>query len=126
MAEQTDEQQAPPSPEQPAGLNLRLAPVDHSDQPKLANITRVSGAPGMVFVDFGFLEPGTIAALSRLAKGGGKLPEALAGKLAVRVVFGYDTLAQLHRQLGQALDSLKAKPAASAAATPAKGRAKPH
>ncbi len=99
----------PAVPDKPAGLNIRLTPVEHSDQPKLANITRVSGAPGMVFVDFGFLEPGTMAALSRVAAGGGKLPESLTGKLVVRVALGYDTLAQLHHQLGQALASLKPK-----------------
>ena len=115
MAEKTDQQNAPAKP---AGLNIRLSPVEHSDQPKLANITRVSGAPGMVFVDFGFLEPGTMAALSRVAQGGGKLPEALNGKLAVRVALGYDTLAQLHHQLGQALASLKPKAPATASSAP--------
>ncbi|MGH8619314.1 MAG: hypothetical protein ACREUW_16610 [Burkholderiales bacterium] len=114
-----DKPEAPTPRPQPAGLNIRLTPVEHSDQPKLANITRVSGAPGMVFVDFGFLEPGTMAALSRVAAGGGKLPEALNGKLAVRVALGYDTLVQLHHQLGQALASLKPKTPPAAAPSPA-------
>jgi hypothetical protein len=122
MADKSDTPAAQP---RPAGLNIRLTPVEHSDQPKLANITRVSGAPGMVFVDFGFLEPGTMAALSRVAQGGGKLPESLTGKLAVRVALGYDTLAQLHHQLGQALASLKPKAApAAVAATPGKAKTK--
>lgn len=117
-----DQSEAKP---QPAGLNIRLTPVEQSDQPKLANITRVSGAPGMVFLDFGFLEPGTMAALSRVAQGGGKLPESLTGKLAVRVALGYDTLAQLHHQLGQALASLKPKaPAVSAPQAPSKTKTK--
>jgi len=42
-------------------------------------------APGMVFVDFGFIEP---------------------GKLAARVALGYDAVAQLHQQLGRVLTSL--------------------
>lgn len=113
-----DKPETSPAKSQPAGLNIRLTPVEHSDQPKLANITRVSGAPGMVFVDFGFMEPGTMAALSRVAQGGGKLPESLTGKLAVRVALGYDTLAQLHHQLGQALASLKPKAAPAAAPAP--------
>ena len=39
----------------------------------------------MVFVDFGFIEP---------------------GKLAARVALGYDAVAQLHQQLGRVLTSL--------------------
>ena len=92
-----------------AGLNIRLAPVDNSDQPMLANFTRLNGAPGMVFVDFGFLEPAALSALSRLAQSGGKIPETLAGKLAVRVALGYDTLSALHQQLGQVIEGLKAQ-----------------
>ena len=92
-----------------AGLNIRLAPVGNSDQPVLVNFTRLNGAPGMVFVDFGFLEPAALTALSRLARSGGKIPETLTGKLAVRVALGYDTLAALHRQLGQVVAGLKAQ-----------------
>ena len=90
-------------------LNIKLAPVDHSDQPLLANFTRLNGAPGMVFLDFGFLEPAALSALSRLAQSGGKIPETLAGQLAVRVALGYDTLSALHQQLGQAITELKAQ-----------------
>jgi len=89
------------------GLNIRLAPVNNSDQPVLSNFTRLNGAPGMAFVDFGFLEPAALAALSRLAQTGGKIPENLNGKLAVRIALGFDTMAALHQQLGQALAGLK-------------------
>jgi hypothetical protein len=126
--------------EKPVGLNVRLARAGNADQPVLANFTRVNGAPGMVFVDFGFLEPAALEALSRLARSGGKIPETLNGKLAVRVAsskscnrasarlrselpsrvgeglgvrdrvpqgsMGYDTLAMLHRQLGQVVAGL--------------------
>ena len=44
----------------------------------------------MAFIDFGFLEPGLLAAIPRVAKQGGKLPESVNGKLAVRVTMGYD------------------------------------
>ena len=44
------------------GLNIRLAPIENSDQPVLANFTRLNGARGLVFVDFGFLEPAALAA----------------------------------------------------------------
>ena len=65
-------------------------------------------APGMAFIDFGFLEPAMLAALPRVAKQGGKLPESVNGKLAVRVAMGYDALAGLHQQLGRVLTGLRA------------------
>ena len=89
------------------GLNIRLAPVNNSDQPILANFTRLNAAPGVAFVDFGFLEPAALSALSRLARTGGKIPENLNGKLAVRVAIGFDSVAALHQQLGQLLEGLK-------------------
>jgi len=108
MVEQVSEQ-LKEEEQKSVGLNIRLAPVNNSDQPILANFTRLNGAPGMVFVDFGFLEPAALSALSRLAQAGGKIPENLNGKLAVRVALGYDTLAALHQQLGQVIGGLKAQ-----------------
>jgi hypothetical protein len=87
-------------------MGIRLAPVDNSDQPVVANYCSVNVSPGMAFLDFGFLEPGMLAALPRVARSGGKLPERLNGKLAVRVALGYDALANLHQQLGQVLKGL--------------------
>ena len=120
MAEQ-DNKQA--TPEKTVALNIRLAPVGNSDQPVLANFTRLNGAPGMVFVDFGFLEPAALNALSQLARTGGKIPETLAGKLAVRVALGYDAVAGLHQQLGQVVEGMKAQ-RIEQAAPPAKKDAK--
>src|SRR5215471_7882705 len=74
-------------------LGIRLVPVGDSDQPVVANYTSINVAPGMAFVDFGCLEPGMRAALPRVARSGGKLPELLNGKVAVRVVLGYAALA---------------------------------
>jgi len=107
MTEQKSEQVI--DEQKSVGLNIRLAPVNNSDQPVLANFTRLNGAPGIVFVDFGFLEPAALSALSRLAQAGGKIPENLNGKLAVRVALGYDTLSALHQQLGQVIGELKAQ-----------------
>ena len=87
-------------------LGIRLVPVENSDQPVVANYCSINVSPGMAFVDFGFLEPGMLAALPRVARSGGKLPERLNGKLAVRVAMGYDALANLHQQLGQVLKGL--------------------
>jgi hypothetical protein len=89
-------------------MNIRLSPVSNSDQAVVSNYTSLNVAPGMVFIDFGFLEPGVLAALPRMARQGGKLPETIGGKLAVRVAIGYDSLANLHQQLGQVLTSMSA------------------
>lgn len=94
MAEQKDK---------PAQLGIRLAPVSSSDQPVFANVCTVNVSPGVAFIDFGFLEPGMLAALPRVAKAGGKLPERIDGKLAVRVALGVDALASLHQRLGRVL-----------------------
>ena len=97
-------------------MGVRLAPVDDSDQPVLSNYTTVNVAPGMVFIDFGFLEPGMLNAIPRVASAGGKLPQQVNGKLAVRVAMGYDGIAGLHQQLGRVLGALKA----ASAGTPEK------
>lgn len=85
------------------GVGVRLQPVGNSDQPVFANYSAVLPAPGVSFIDFGFLEPGMLAALPRVVKQGGKLPEAMNGKLAVRVALSHETMAALHKQLGQLL-----------------------
>ena len=97
------------APEQPRtiGLGVRLVPTNDSDQPRVANYTALTLAPGMAFIDFGFFEPAMLAALPRVAKEGGKLPESINGRLATRVALSYDTLANLHQQLGNALQGLK-------------------
>jgi hypothetical protein len=87
-------------------MGVRLVPVGDSDQPVVANYTTISLAPGMAFVDFGFLEPGVLAALPRVARQGGKLPERINGRLAVRVAMGYDALVGLQRQVTQVLRGL--------------------
>ena len=112
MAEQNATQTASSAPatrEKSVGLNIRLAPINNSDQPTFANVTRVNGAPGVVFIDFGFLEPSALAALSQVVRSGGKFPENLNGKLAVRVALGFDTLAALNLQLRQVVAGLKAQ-----------------
>jgi hypothetical protein len=95
-------------------MGIRLEPVENSDQPILANYCNINVAPGMAFIDFGFFEPAMLAALPRVARSGGKLPENLNGKLAVRVALGFDSLANLHQQLGQVLKGLSEARAAGA------------
>lgn len=104
---QGSDKQAGPEQPRTIGLGVRLVPVDNSDQPRVANYTALTVAPGMAFIDFGFFEPGMLAALPRVAKEGGKLPESINGRLAARIAMSYDVLANLHQQLAKALEGLK-------------------
>ena len=99
---------------QTRSMSVRLMPVGNSDQAIVANYSSVNLAPSMAFIDFGFLEPAVLASLPRLARSGGKMPEKLNGRLAVRVALGYDSLAGLHQQLGQVLKGLNTARAAAA------------
>ena len=89
------------------GLGIGLTPVNNSDQPVVANYTNVNVSPGMVFIDFGFIEPAMLSALPLVAKRGGKLPERVNGKLASRVVMECDAMAGLHQQLGRVLEGVR-------------------
>jgi hypothetical protein len=105
MAETKGKKDEAAPAKQGTSLAIRLLPVDNSDQPVLANYANVNVAPGMVFIDFGFLEPAMLQALPRVAKAGGKLPESVNGKLAVRVAMGFDGVNMLHQQLSRLIAS---------------------
>ena len=90
------------------GLNVRLAPAGDSDRPVFSNFTNVNVAPGTVFVDFGFLEPGVLSALPQMLREGNKLPETINGRLSVRVAMGLDAMANLHQQLTRVINGLNA------------------
>jgi hypothetical protein len=90
------------------GLGINLVPAQQSDQPVLANFSFVNVAPGMAFIDFGFIEPRVLAALPSMALSGGKMPERIDGRLAVRVALGFDAVQTLHQQLARILTGLEA------------------
>lgn len=93
---------------QPAkqAVNLQLMPANGSDQPVLANVTMVEPAAGVALLDFGFLDPGTMAALTRMARAGKQVPERLNGRLAARVAISHEALATLHQQIGGVLQAV--------------------
>lgn len=88
---------------QPLTVPVRLQSIEHSEQPIFSNFTAVQGASGVVFVDFAFLEPQMVAALSRIGQPGVKIPEAIPGKLACRVAITLEAAANLSSQLTQLL-----------------------
>lgn len=100
-------------------LRLKLMPANQSEQPILANTTLVTPASGFVYVDFGFIEPGVMPALGELARQGNKLPEEINGRLAARVALAFDTVQQLHQQLGGILQGLQRAQAPAPATAPA-------
>ncbi len=106
---------APAGESKNIGLSVRLTPVDDSDLPVVANYTAVNVSPGMAFVDFGFIEPGMLAALPRMVQQGNKLPENINCKLAVRVAMGFEALSNLQQQLSQVLANLQKASEAAAA-----------
>ena len=101
-------------PAQTVQVDIRLRAVEGSDRPVLSNFTVVQGAPGMVFVDFGFLDPQAINAISQAGKSGAKMPDAVGGQLASRVAMNLQTASQLAQQLNDLLRRAQ-RPAAAEA-----------
>jgi len=93
--------------EKVVALNVKLAPVNQSDQPVSANYTTVGAAQGIAYLDFGFLEPAALGAVARGAREGKTLPETLNGKLVVRVALPLDVLLRLQQQLQQVAEGLR-------------------
>ena len=92
-------------------VNLQLVPANGSDQPVLANVTTVAPTAGVALLDFGFLDPGAMAAVSRMARAGRQVPERLNGRLAARVAISYEALATLHQQIGGVLQAVSRRKA---------------
>lgn len=90
-------------------LNVKLTPVENSDQPVSANYTTVGVVQGLAYLDFGFIEPAVLAMLARSARDGNAIPKSLDGKLVVRVAMGLDVLQRLHQQIQHVLIGLRGK-----------------
>ena len=88
-------------------LNVRLKPVDNSNQPHAANYTNVGVAQRIAYLDFGFIEPALLGAIAKTAKDGQAAPKAIDGHLVTRVAMGVDVLARLHQQIQHVLVGLR-------------------
>jgi hypothetical protein len=86
-------------------VNVRLQPASGSEQPVFSNFVMSQGTAGVVFIDFGFLEPSALPSVARMVQSGGKAPDAITGRLACRVALGIDSAAQLAQQLTQVVRS---------------------
>jgi hypothetical protein len=87
-------------------VNIQLVPSGQSDQPILANFTVLHPSSGVALIDFGFLDPGALNALTQMARTGKKMPERMNGRLGARVAVPYDSLANLHQQIGRVLQAV--------------------
>src|SRR5262245_24984048 len=90
-------------------VNVKLMPVNHSDQPVSVNYTNVAVAQGIAYLDRGFIEPNALTMVARAAQNGQSFPKSLEGKLGVRVAMGLDVVQRLQRQLQQVLVELHNK-----------------
>ena len=92
---------------QTVALNVRLKPSESSAHPRATNYTNVGVAQRIAYVDFGFIEPTLLAAITKTATDGQAAPKGLEGALVTRVAMSVDVLAQLHQQIQQVLVGLR-------------------
>ena len=93
--------------DQTIALNVRLKPSESSGHPRATNNTNVTVAKGIVYLDFGFIEPTLLAAIAKTSKDGQAAPKGLEGTLVTRVAMSVDVLARLHQQIQQVLVGLR-------------------
>jgi hypothetical protein len=106
---------SPPSATQPPeattarneGVAVRLVPGGAGDSAVVANYVAVNPSHGLVYIDFGFLDPGLLLAVQRLLQEGKELPEVVNGRLASRMALSYDVVVQLYGQLVQLLAGMQ-------------------
>ncbi|MDH5739101.1 MAG: hypothetical protein OEY77_02110 [Nitrospira sp.] len=88
-------------------LNVRLKPSESSAHPRATNYTNVGVAQGIAYLDFGFIEPGLLAAIAKTAKDGQAAPKGLEGHLVTRVAMDIGSLARLQQQIQQVLAGVR-------------------
>lgn len=84
-------------------VGIRMQQGEHTGQPIYSNFTAVQGGQGVVFVDFGFLEPQAMQTLARLTQSGEKVPETIGARMSSRMALSVDAAVNLNRQLNQLL-----------------------
>jgi len=84
-------------------VGVRMQQGEHTGQPIYANFTAVQGGQGVVFVDFGFLEPQALNSLAQMTQAGKQVPETIAARMSSRMAISVDAAANLSRQLNQLL-----------------------
>lgn len=84
-------------------VKVSMQQSEHSGQPMYSNFTSVQGGQGVIIVDFGFLDPHTMHALSQMARSDVKPSGAISAKMSCRMAISIDAANQLALQLNQLL-----------------------
>ncbi len=104
--------------EKMTSVNVRLRPVEQSDQPIMSNFSTVAVAQGIAYVDFGFIEPAMLAKVMVDSQNGKALPDQVDGKLVARVSLGLDVMARLQHQMQQVFLNIRQAPVNGAKTEP--------
>jgi hypothetical protein len=123
MPEQPEKPEGSAQPEKAIALNVQLASGTAADQPVMANYTAVSMAPGVVHLDFGFIEPALFGALGRAIRQNKPIPKGIRGTRVARVAMPLDAVVHLEQQLRQVLVGLRGAAARGSRKGEPKGRA---
>ena len=83
-------------------VNIKMQQGEHTGQPIYSNFTAVQPGQGVLFVDFGFLDPQTINALNRMAQSG-EQAQTVNARMSCRMAISLEAASQLTRQLNQLL-----------------------
>ena len=109
--ETQNESQTETTQPQALQVGIRMQQGEHTGQPIYSNFTAVQGGQGVIFVDFGFLEPQAMQALAKMTQSGDKVPETIGARMSSRMAISVDAAANLNRQLSQLLRPKAAKEA---------------
>lgn len=82
-------------------INIRMQQGEHAGQPIYANFVSVQPGQGVVIIDFGFLDPQTVATINRLARSGEKMPDTVGARMACRMALSSEAAVGLAQQLNQ-------------------------
>jgi hypothetical protein len=88
-------------------LNVRLKPSESTAHPRAVNYSNIGVAQGIVYVDFGFIEPAALSAVAKSAKEGQPAPKGLDGHLVTRVAMPLEALVRLQQQIQQVVAGLR-------------------
>lgn len=92
-----------------AAVNVTLRGGEQASHPALANYTTVGVAQGLVYLDFGFLEPAMLAAATRAGQNGDGSSKTLEGRVTTRVAMPLDSFLRLHQQIKSVIGGLRGK-----------------
>ena len=104
MADQKDNSLENTEQQHSAQVNIRMQQGEHTGQPLYANFTSVYPGQGVIMVDFGFLDPQTIAIVNKLARSGEKMPETVGARMSCRMAISHEAAQNLLLQLNQLLN----------------------